>query len=152
MKTLYLIVGLVIVVGVGFLVLGRGGNETANLIDKTGDGAAVEGGAAVQETIITFTDGGYTPKEVTIRKGDTVTWKNNSSADMWTATAIHPTHRVYPGSDIEKCGTAEGAGMFDACRGIPTGNSYSFTFNEVGTWKYHDHLNLGKFGTIVVEE
>jgi len=31
------------------------------------------------------------------------------------------------------------------------GESWSFKFDEGGTWKYHDHLNPGATGMIVVE-
>lgn len=140
MKAIYLILGLIIIIGAVFLLTGRGDNESANL-------AETQKG----EAVITFTDSGYSPNEVTIKKGERVTFINDSSVAMWPATAIHPTHRVYPNSDIGKCGTPEASAMFDACRAISSGESYSFIFNEVGTWKYHDHLNLGNFGTIVVE-
>ena len=64
---------------------------------------------------------------------------------------MHPTHKVYPGSDIEKCGTAEESNIFDACRGLKEGESYEFTFNEKGSWRYHDHLNIKNTGSIIVE-
>ena len=38
-------------------------------------------------------------------KKGTVIWKNESSNPMWTASAMHPTHKVYPGTDISACGT-----------------------------------------------
>jgi len=41
--------------------------------------------------------------------------------------------------------------IFDACGGLKTGESWSFTFGEVGEWKYHDHLIAGHFGTVTVQ-
>ena len=70
---------------------------------------------------------------------------------MWTASAIHPTHKAYPSSDIEKCGTQSQANIFDACKGYGQGESWGFRFDEVGTWKYHNHLQPNHTGTIVVE-
>ncbi|MDP3735588.1 MAG: hypothetical protein Q8R39_04135 [bacterium] len=67
---------------------------------------------------------------------------------------MHPTHKLYPGSDIKKCGTLQGGeknAMFDACGAVTPGASWSFTFTELGSWKYHDHLNPLHTGTIVVE-
>ncbi|OHA38709.1 MAG: hypothetical protein A3G03_02780 [Candidatus Taylorbacteria bacterium RIFCSPLOWO2_12_FULL_44_15c] len=64
---------------------------------------------------------------------------------MWTASAVHPTHRAYPTS-----GGCLGS-TFDACAGVQSGNSWSFKFDISGTWKYHNHLNPGDTGTIVVE-
>ncbi|MEK6824273.1 MAG: hypothetical protein AABY02_00300, partial [Nanoarchaeota archaeon] len=63
----------------------------------------------------------------------------------------HPSHKNYPGSDIAKCGTSEASTIFDACKGLAQGESYSFTFNEVGSWNYHDHLNPNLRGTVIVE-
>ena len=94
---------------------------------------------------------GFVPAALTVKKGDSVTWVNESGRNVWPASAMHPTHTVYPASGIEKCGTSEAATIFDACSGIPTGNSWSFVFDEVGTWKYHDHLRASVFGSVTVE-
>lgn len=103
------------------------------------------------ENVITFTESGYAPSPLTIQVGETVTFVNNSQSDFWPASAMHPTHKVYPGSDIEKCGTAAEANIFDACGGIAPGESWEFTFNEVGEWGYHDHLRAKFFGKVIVE-
>ena len=80
-----------------------------------------------------------------------VVFKNDStSKNVWPASAIHPTHKVYPGSGIEKCGTEDADTIFDACKAIHPGESYSFTFDEVGEWKYHNHLQPSNSGTITV--
>jgi len=151
MKKSYLIIGLIIVVGAIILFSG-GGDESGNVEDNPAGGEATNGGALAEGVIITYTDDGFAPETATIKQGDEVTWNNNSSLDMWPATAMHPTHTVYPGSDIEKCGTAEEVNIFDACREIAPGSSYSFIFDEIGTWNYHNHLNPTKFGSVVVEE
>ena len=103
------------------------------------------------EYVIEYTSEGYVPNKVTIKKGDTVKWVNKSVVEMWPASAKHPTHEAYPGSAITKCGTSAEAGIFDACKGIPADGSFSFTFNEVGAWFFHDHLDSKKFGQVIVE-
>jgi len=103
------------------------------------------------EFFVQITAEGFAPKSLTIAAGDTVTWVNQGSGPNWPASAMHPTHTLYPGSDINKSGTSEQAQIFDACHGLPTGQSYSFTFNEAGSWNYHDHLNTAHFGTIIVQ-
>ena len=100
---------------------------------------------------VEITESGYVPATLTIKQGDTVTWANKTSTENWPASAMHPTHEKYPGSSITKCGTAEESGIFDACKGIPEGGSYSFTFNEKGEWGYHEHINVKMFGKIIVE-
>ena len=100
---------------------------------------------------ITYTDEGYAPADVSISLGDTVTFVNESSRDMWPASNIHPTHTVYPGSSIQKCNSEERNTIFDACEGLPAGELYAFTFSEAGAWKYHDHLRPREGGTISVQ-
>jgi len=105
---------------------------------------------AVSNATVTITENGYEPKTVTVLKGGTVTWTNNTDLPNWPATAMHPTHEKYPGSSITKCGTAEQGTIFDACRGLKKGESFSFTFNNVGEWGYHDHVNAKMFGKVIV--
>jgi plastocyanin len=106
---------------------------------------------AVKENVVIYTDSGYAPSTLTIKKGETVTFKNQSSRSMWPASAMHPTHRVYSGTSLdEHCPDTTGT-AFDACKGFLPGESWSFKFDKVGSWKYHDHLNPGATGTIVVE-
>src|SRR3989344_5700178 len=69
----------------------------------------------VSKNVITYTDSGYTPNLITIKRGETVIWKNESSNPMWTASAMHPTHKVYPGTDIALCDALRPIAMFDAC-------------------------------------
>lgn len=104
-----------------------------------------------QEHNILITEEGFSPKIITIQQGDIVTWENQMSKDSWPASAVHPTHTVYPGSNVNKCGTAEESETFDACKGISPGEKYSFTFNERGEWNYHDHLSSSSTGTIIVQ-
>lgn len=102
--------------------------------------------------VVTHGDSGYSPQAVTIKKGSTLTFKNESGNQSWPASAMHPTHTAYPGSDITKCGTADESTIFDACRGLNKGEQWFFKFDNAGSWKYHDHLEPGHNGTIVVTE
>lgn len=104
----------------------------------------------VSNAAVSITANGYEPQTVSILKGGTVTWTNSTDSPNWPATAKHPTHTVYPGSGIEKCGSLEESTIFDACRGLAKGESYSFTFNNAGEWAYHDHVNAKMFGKVIV--
>ena len=101
------------------------------------------------DNTVKITTTGFEPKMLTIKAGTTVTFVNEDANQHWPASAMHPTHTVYPGSDIKKCGSSES--IFDACKGLEQGESFSFTFTEKGSWKYHDHLGISSTGTIVVE-
>jgi plastocyanin len=104
-----------------------------------------------KQPIVKITSSGFTPKTLRIKAGETVKFLNEDSSPHWPASDIHPTHEVYPGSSISKCGTSEQSKIFDSCRGLAKGESFEFTFNEKGSWNYHDHLNPRLKGTIIVE-
>lgn len=98
------------------------------------------------DNIIEIITTGFSPEILTIKVGETVTFVNKQSSPSWPASAVHPTHRSYP----EQGGCI--GSKFDACKGLKNGESWSFTFNQKGTWKYHDHLDPSKIGTIIVGE
>ncbi len=102
--------------------------------------------------VVAYSDSGYAPKELTIKKGDKVTFRNESARETWPASAMHPSHTGYPGSSIGKCNTPEENQIFDACRGLKQGEEWSFVFGEQGEWFYHDHLRPDMFGKIMVQE
>jgi len=124
------------------------GNADRDLMDTTAnDEVSIPEGA----TEIRYMDDGFSPAVVEVSVGSIVTFVNDSSRDFWPASDLHPTHKSYPGSSIGKCGTEEADSIFDACGGIAPGGSYSFTFDEVGEWNYHDHLRASLGGTVVVK-
>jgi plastocyanin len=109
--------------------------------------AQLPDGADPKTVTVEITSSGFSPNSVTISAGDAVEFVNKDSAAHWPASAQHPTHSVYPES-----GGCIGS-KFDACKGLKQGESFSFTFNEVGSWNYHDHLNARApfFGKVIVE-
>lgn len=124
-----------------------------------GSGATTDTGvggdtAAPMAVEVSYDGSKFTPQDVTIKKGGTVTWKNTSSGKMWVASAQHPTHTVYSGtSRSEHCAASyTGAKSFDECKGDDAGASYTFTFNKVGKNGYHDHINASAFGSVTVVE
>ncbi len=94
---------------------------------------------------IMYTDEGFSPATVTITKGSTVIWKNNSTKQFWPASGNHPSHLLYPEQ------TTCFAGVFTNCK-IDVGGTYTMKFDLVGTWPYHDHLNSSHYGSIKVTE
>ena len=118
-------------------------------IIRTGTSTASNTEARMTATIeITSTE--FKPNAVTIKKGGNVTWVNKDNNAHWPASARHPTHTVYPGSGIEKCGSGEK--IFDACDGLSKDETFVFQFNEIGKWNYHDHLDSSLFGSVTVVE
>lgn len=102
---------------------------------------------ASQTYTINMTDSGFSPSTLTVAAGDTVRFVNTGSTLKWPASNNHPTHTVYPGSNVSKCGGDET--IFDACHGLATDEIFEFIFNETGTWGYHDHIGTAN-GSITV--
>jgi len=97
-----------------------------------------------EDQTVEITAAGFSPNEPRIMPEVYVTFINTDSEQHWPASDVHPTRKEYPGSGIEKCGSKED--IFDACIPLRQGEGFSFTFNEVGGWRYHDHLNAASFG------
>ena len=155
-KTIWIVVVLLVLVVAGIVYFNMNAKETVknvndnvieNQVNQGGEtGTALTGG---KNTVI-ITSSGFSPSTLEISKGESVTFINKDSAKHWPASAAHPTHKIYPNSDIKKCGTDEQSRIFDACHGLANGESFSFTFSEGGEWKYHDHLSPGTGGVIIV--
>ncbi len=87
-------------------------------------------------TTITYSDSGFSPSTLRVANGTTVTFINQSRGLMRVASNPHPSHNSYPG--------------FDAKSGLSRGQSYKFTFSNAGIWSYHNHLETGQGGTVIV--
>lgn len=126
----FLISGLLGLVGIGTAVFYFSSNSSDN----------TQTNEVLGEPTLTIvrTDDGYTPNEVTIKKGDIILWTNESSNFHWPASDIHPTHGIYP--------------EFDPLRAVAPGEDWKFKFDKVGSWQFHDHLRANKIGRITVTE
>jgi plastocyanin len=112
------------------------------------DGNIIKENGTTGDTVtVTYTDDGFFPKEVTVKKGDVVKFVNNASGGMWVGSAIHPTHSQYPIKTESDClGSA-----FDQCVASDPGTSWEFKFDAVGSHGYHNHVRASHFGKIIVQ-
>jgi len=130
-----------IIATVALVILGAG---LFLLLGRSNEGTAPSG---VVTATITYTDDGYAPHEVTVKAGESVRWVNESNMEMWPASAVHPTHSIYPEKDDTNCLGSS----FDSCKRIPPGESWEFTFTETGDWKFHDHVRSSRTGIVHVQ-
>lgn len=93
------------------------------------------------QALVSYTDQGFEPPMLSIRKDDTVRFTNNSSRDVWVASSGTP----YPGGD-NSCGQ----NAFDSCFSLKPLEFWEFTFNEKGEWRYVDNLHKEFTGTVLV--
>lgn len=176
---IWIVIAAIVVIGGAFLLFGRTGTgvpttaTTANApLSDDGTPAAVDAaddaGTASSSTpdsgtvsvnanatahltsvTVTYNGSSFSPSTVTIQKGGTVNFVSTAGA-MWVASAPHPSHTGYDGTDrATHCAAGyTGAAPFDQCA---SGTSFSFTFNKTGSWQYHDHMNTGAHGTVIVQ-
>lgn len=151
MKKILLTVVVLVIVLVGWIFLRN--KEAGKLLLNTPTPMVTIVGPSpvIIKNVITYTDSGYIPNTITIKKGEIVIWKNESSVPMWTASAGHPTHKTYPDTNIALCLSLRPVAMFDACKTYGPGESWSFAFYNVGTWGYHNHVKASHWGKIIVE-
>lgn len=102
------------------------------------------------DVAVVYTDQGFSPQSITVPLGTKVVFTNQSSVNMWVASAMHPTHMVYSGTNLSQHCPDTTNTAFDACTATAPGGTYSFTFTKEGTWKYHDHVDASKFGSVTV--
>jgi len=165
-KTITIIIVLVIIILGSYFILSSPEVKAPSEVVNTTNEEEVESspvvstempvpGEEVDEMVvshfITYTNTGYSPNTINVKVGDTVTFKNESTQNMWTASAVHPSHVVYSGTSLSAHCPDTVNTAFDACKGTPPGESWSFTFDKVGSWKYHNHLHASNWGEIVVE-
>lgn len=90
------------------------------------------------EVFIVYDGSLFSPEKIEVRKGGKVTFQNESEGDFWPASDFHPNNGAYPD--------------FDSKKPISKGNTWEFTFEEIGIWGYHDHLSPFHKGEIVVKD
>ncbi len=110
-----------------------------------------DGGPAF--TVITLTGTGFSPSTVTVARGETVRFVNDSSRGMWVGADEHPTHTEYDGTSTrEHCANGTNTtGSFDQCTAVQKGDFWDYTFERSGTFGYHNHVGASNTGTVVVQ-
>lgn len=87
--------------------------------------------------LINYTNAGFSPAAVTIKKGKGVRFTNNSDKAM----------RIFADQKYDKVYSA-----LNQSKTVGRGATYDFVFNEAGNWAYHNENNQGDRGTVIVTE
>lgn len=129
--------------------VGTGTNTQQGTRDITAENNATASleGDMIEEIVVAYTDSGFEPRSVTIQEGQTVRFVNQSSRGMWIGSDSHPTHTLYPVTSESDCLGSS----FDTCESLQNGESWEFTFGEVGSWGYHNHVQASHRGTVIVQ-
>ena len=110
-------------------------SESGLTLSEEGTGDSVDNKEKVMVTV-TYTGSEFVPKRVQIDVGKEITFFNESDIPFWPASNIHPTHEIYP--------------TFDSIQLVPSDESWTFTFDRPGFWRYHNHLDPSQNGLVVV--
>lgn len=94
-------------------------------------------GEPVAATELEYTDGGFSPANLTAKKGTTITIKNNSSGPLDFSSDDHPTHTKHAEFNLTT---------------IAAGSETTLELKTAGTWGYHNHLKANHTGMITVTE
>lgn len=146
-KVILAVVALVIILGgTGYALFGMdkkaeapAGNNQATTSSKevTEKEASTPVSSSTAMATIVFTNEGFTPNNLTVKKGTVITVKNESSKSVQFSSDDHPTHRLNTEMNLKT---------------LAAGESASFVAETVGTHGFHDHIDDSKTGTLVVTE
>ena len=117
-KILIGVLTLIILVG-GFALISSSGNDKSSMngMDMSSN-SSQSNSQATEPNTVTMKNIDYTVKELTVKKGTTVTWRNDD-------TAQHDVN-----FDDQAMDSADS-------KLLDQGQTYQYTFNEVGTFNYH---------------
>lgn len=110
---IFIVIAIIIIVFLGFSM------------NKSRKGLII-GKPAGSSYSILFKDDGFYPAELTIQQGDIIVFTTKTGRHFWPASDLHPTHSIYP--------------KFDPQEPIEASKSWSFKFDKVGEWRFHNHL------------
>lgn len=85
---------------------------------------------------VVLKEDGFHPKEMIIKKGNLIVFSTENPEPFWPASNVHPTHGVYR--------------KFDPKKPIHSDKTWSFQFDKVGQWRFHDHESPLHEGIIIV--
>lgn len=85
-----------------------------------------------KEYVVEMLDFEFSPQDITIKKGDTVKWVNKGKGPHYVMTS-------------------SGLKILDS-KTIKSGESFSYTFQEIGKHKYFSPIYQRMFGTVTVEK
>jgi len=127
------VVVIVVVLAGGALLLSRNtSNKSDDMNMNTQSSGSNTQNTPKATNTVTIQNFAFSPASITIKKGTTVTWTNKDSA----------THTV------TESDSSTGPDSGD----LANGKSYSFTYNQTGTFSYHCSIHPNMTGTVKVTE
>lgn len=98
----------------------------------------------VFHALAAYTDRGFEPSMITIKRGETVRFTNNSSHDVWIASS-GANVQIYPRTQ-EVCGSSD----LDSCEPFAPQDFWQFRFDIAGEWEVVNNLDKSKSAKVIV--
>jgi plastocyanin len=140
-KKIILSAGVLVILGViGFFVF-RPVEKAENLPRQ------ISSAPSTAAVTVMMTADGFSPSEFSIKKGQAVDFVNAASptcnpasidCQFWPASNLHPDHSIYP--------------EFDPRQPVVPGQVWTFVFDRLGDWGFHDHFHFTNRGVVRVSE
>ena len=151
-RTAIIVIGVVLAIAVGIVVIWlvamspKPSSETvttpsssSQLQESTSDELPLEPSSGATDSLVanvTIQGNSFAPASLTVKKGTTVTWTNKDGTN----------HGVVSDSDAPAGGPPKTASSFG------DNEEFSFTYDTVGTFRYHCSIHSFMHGTIEVVE
>ena len=146
MRNIIITAVVIVIIGVGYLLIrGYSKEPSVSVVEKQPTTSSATPSAGVGEqskssTTITYNSSGFSPSNVTIKAGGTITWVNDSSEEVQIGANPHPIHT----------GNKELSGGAFVLT-LAAGEQAAVTITKTGSHGYHNHKNSSQGGTITVE-
>lgn len=130
------ILAVIIILGIGVVATSGGDDSSTQSSENTttsSEDMSTEGNETVAENTVILDDLAFMTEELTVKKGTTVTWENRDTARH----DINFTDAAMDSADSELFGQGE---------------TYEYTFDEVGTFDYSCTPHPFMKATVVVTE
>lgn len=137
MKKLVAVIAVIVIIVIAWLAFGSKNNETGNSNQPASTNHTSQNQSPANSTPeatnqVTINNFAFTPADITVKKGTKVTWTNQDST---THTVTEADGKTGPDSQT-----------------LANGQSYSFTYDQTGTFSYHCSIHPEMTGTVTVTE
>lgn len=99
--------------------------------------AALTTAASQAPSQVDITSAGFVPSTISVNVGQAVVWTNQDTAAHTVASDPYPSDNALP--------------SLNSVQKLSTNDSYTYIFNQKGTYTYHDNLNLSLEGSVIVK-
>lgn len=128
MKKIVILVAVIVIAAAAWIVFGGKNNNSPNQSSSNSSQAS----QSVATNKVTIANFAFSPANITVKKGTSVTWTNQDS-----------TSHTVTENDGKNGPSAPPLGQ---------GQNYSFTFNQTGTFHYHCSIHPEMTGTVTVTD